>query len=147
VRFTPRLGRKQEWISLAAAPICCSRRLTLGNVPGVDGDNAYAAPVRRHHHAAGLILTHAEFRLQDGDDELPRRKVVIDENDLVQARSFRLKPNLDAWPDGDVAHPATPVDGATADARCHQFHPTSTVAIADTPEAAELLLPEERRVG
>src|SRR6266542_947258 len=52
----------------------------------------------------GLILIHAEFCLEHGDDELARRVVVVEQNDFVQARPFRLQTNLGARLGGDVGH-------------------------------------------
>jgi hypothetical protein len=46
--------------------------------------------VRGDHDLVGLVLGHAEFRLQDRDDEFARREVVVDEDDLVQPRPFGL---------------------------------------------------------
>src|SRR6185312_4060436 len=41
-----------------------------------------------------VILGHPELGHQDPDDEFPRGIVVVDEDDLVQARSFGLCPHL-----------------------------------------------------
>src|SRR5271166_942477 len=60
--------------------------------------------MRGYHHPIRLVLVHAELRLQYRDDEFPRRIVVVDENDLVQARPLRFPPNLGARSAGDVAH-------------------------------------------
>jgi hypothetical protein len=89
-----RLGRKRERIAFAAARLRRARGFGLGNVFGVDSDNADPAPMGGHHHPIGLALAHAEFRLQHRDDELPRRVIVIDEDDLVEARSFGLRLEL-----------------------------------------------------
>lgn len=43
-----------------------------------------------HHHSHGLILARVKFRLQDRDDEIAGRKVVIDQNDFVETRLFDL---------------------------------------------------------
>ena len=52
-----------------------------------------------------VILGHAEFRLQDGDDKFAGREVVVDEDDLVQARPFGLGPNLGFRLGDGVDHP------------------------------------------
>src|ERR1700722_5267940 len=91
-----RLGREQKRVALAAACFGSSRRLTLGHVLGVDRDHARTAPMCSHHHPIRLVLVHAKLRLQYRDDELPRRKIVVDENNLMEPRSFRLRPNLGA---------------------------------------------------
>ena len=62
----------------------------------IDGDDADAAPVRGDHHAVRLVLAHAELRLEHGDHEFARREVVVDENDLVEARPLGLRPDLGA---------------------------------------------------
>jgi hypothetical protein len=46
--------------------------------------------VRGDHDLVGLVLGHAEFRLQHRDDKFSRGVVVVDEDDLVQARPFGL---------------------------------------------------------
>ena len=46
--------------------------------------------MRGDHHPQSLIFAHAEFRLQDRDDELPRREVVIHQNDLMKTRALDL---------------------------------------------------------
>src|SRR5262245_44412220 len=102
-----RLCRECERISGAAAGFGTLRRLGLGDVLGEHGDHAGAAPMRREHDAVGLLLVHAEHRLEDADDELAWRVVVIEENDLVQPRPLGLGPHLDARPGRDVAHRAS----------------------------------------
>src|SRR5262245_10010804 len=99
-----RLGGKLERIALATAGFRSARGLGLGDVPGVDGDHAYPASMSGHHHPIGLILAHAEFPLEHGDDELARGVVVVEQNDLVQARPFRLEADLGARLGGDVGH-------------------------------------------
>jgi hypothetical protein len=47
-----------------------------------------------HHHSQRLILAHAEFRLQNYDDELAGREVIIDEDDFMQTGPFDLYPAL-----------------------------------------------------
>jgi hypothetical protein len=52
----------------------------------------------------GLILAHAKFRLQNHDDELAGRKVVIDQNDFVETETFGLYLIFDRGRGGDVVH-------------------------------------------
>ena len=85
-----RLGGEQQRIAFGAAGIGGARRLGLGDILGEDRDHAYAEPVRGDHDLVGLILGHAEFRLQHRDDKFSRGEVVVDEDDLVQARPFGL---------------------------------------------------------
>src|SRR4029434_10589177 len=99
-----RLGSELQRIALAAGGFRPARRVGLGDVSGVDGDRAYATLMGRHHHPIGLILIHAEFCLEHGDDELARRVVVVEQNDFVQARPFRLQTNLGARLGSDVGH-------------------------------------------
>src|SRR5712671_174062 len=99
-----RLGREQERIAFGAAGVGRARRLGLGDIPGIDRDHADAAAVRRHHHVVGLVLVHAELRLEDRDDELARREVVVDQNDLVQTRPLRLQPDFGACLAGGLGH-------------------------------------------
>jgi len=42
--------------------------------------------MRRHHHSQCLILAHAEFRLQNYDDEFAGREVIIDQDDFGLTR-------------------------------------------------------------
>jgi hypothetical protein len=63
--------------------------------------------MRGDHHPQGLILAHAKFRLQNHDDELAGRKVVIDQNDFVKTRPFDLYLILDLGPGDDVIHRRT----------------------------------------
>ena len=60
--------------------------------------------VRGDHDLVGLILGHAEFRLQHRDDEFARREIVVDEDDLVQARPFGLGLDLGLWLDDGIDH-------------------------------------------
>jgi len=47
-----------------------------------------------HHHSIGLFLAHPEFGLEHRDNELPRRVVIVDQDDLVKARSFSFRSDL-----------------------------------------------------
>jgi len=101
-----RLGREQQRITLAAACVRRSRRLALGDVLREHGDHADAALMRGDHHPIRLILIHAELRLEHSDHKFPGRIVVVQQDDLVQARSFRLQSNFGARFARDVAHRA-----------------------------------------
>jgi hypothetical protein len=57
-----------------------------------------------HHHPQGLILAHAKFCLQNHDDELAGRKVVIDQNDFVETGPFDLYLIFDVGLGDDVSH-------------------------------------------
>ena len=46
---------------------------------------------RGDHHLVGALLAHAELGLEHHDDEVARRVVVIDQDDLVQPRPFQLR--------------------------------------------------------
>src|ERR1700737_5469299 len=81
-----RLGGEQQRIALGATGVGGARRLGLGDVLGEHGDHADAALVRGDHDLVGLVLGHAEFRLQDGDDEFAGRVIVVDTDDLVKGR-------------------------------------------------------------
>jgi hypothetical protein len=63
-----------------------------------------ASVARGDHHLVGLILGHAEFGLQHRDDEFARREVVIDQDDLVQARPLDLGLDLGLGRDGGTGH-------------------------------------------
>jgi hypothetical protein len=64
--------------------------------------------MRRYHDLVGLILGHPEFRLQHEDDEFARRVVVVEQDDLVQARPLGLGANLGLGFGDGVDHPAAP---------------------------------------
>jgi hypothetical protein len=72
--------------------------------------------MRGDHHAQGLILAHAELCLQNHDDELAGRIVVVDQNDLVKTGPFGLYLVFDVGPGDDVIRRRTIPDwseGAT----------------------------------
>src|SRR5882762_5825462 len=105
-----RLGGEQQRVALGAAGVGGARRLGLGDILGEDRDHAYTEPVRGDHDLVGLVLGHAEFRLQHRDDEFARREIVIDEDDLVQAGPFDLGPDPGFWFGDGFGHcPAPPV--------------------------------------
>src|SRR5262245_6732985 len=60
--------------------------------------------MRRDHHPVGLLLAHVEDGLEHADHELARRVVVVEQNDLVEARPLRLGPNLGARLGDNVRH-------------------------------------------
>ncbi len=60
------------------------------------------------HDPVSLFLGHAENRPEDRDDELPWRVIVVDKNDLMQARLFGFRPNLGTRLDTNVAHRPVP---------------------------------------
>ena len=47
--------------------------------------------MRRHHHPIGLVLVHAEHRLEHLHDELARRVVVVEQDHFVERRALRLE--------------------------------------------------------
>jgi hypothetical protein len=97
-------GRERERIALAPARLRCTSSLGLGNVSGVNRDDASTAPMRGHHHSVALFLAHSEFGLEYRDDELPWRVVIVDQNDLVKARSFYFRQGFDARLGDDFSH-------------------------------------------
>src|SRR5439155_4029553 len=78
------LGGEEQRIALALAELGSFLRLGVGDILGVDRDNAHAALVRRHHHAVGLVFVHAKDRLEHLHDEFARGVVVSEQNDLVK---------------------------------------------------------------
>ena len=64
------------------------RRLGLGDVAGEDGDDADPLAVRGHHHIERLRLVQPEHGLEHLHHEVARRVVVVEQNDLVQARTL-----------------------------------------------------------
>lgn len=99
-----RFGREQQGIALASASIRRVRCLGFRHVLREDGDDTHAASMRCHHHAQGLTLAQAKFRLQNQNDECAGRKVVIDQNDLVEMRAFDLYLLFDFGLGDDVGH-------------------------------------------
>jgi hypothetical protein len=99
-----RLGREQQWVSHTPTGISPVRRLGFRHVLSEDSDNARAAPMGGHHHSQSLILAHVKFYLQDRDDEIAGRKVVIDQNDFVETRAFDLYLILGIGFGDDVSH-------------------------------------------
>jgi hypothetical protein len=82
--------------------------LAFGDLAGEGGDHADAALVRGHHHAIGLVLAHVEDSHQDGDDELARRIVVVDQDHLIESRLFYLRLGDGIGFDVDIAHRPSP---------------------------------------
>ena len=62
----------------------------------VDGDDPHS-----------LIFAHAKFRLQNRDDELAGREVIVDEDDFLQTRPFNLYLILDLGLGGGANHVRT----------------------------------------
>jgi hypothetical protein len=59
------------------------------------------------HHSQRLVLGHPKFRLQNHDDELARREIIIDQNDFMQTRPFDLYLILDRGLGDGVSHGRT----------------------------------------
>jgi hypothetical protein len=78
-----RLGCEQQGIALAPSGIRRVRCLRFRYILRVDSNDTTAAPMSGHHHPQRLILAHAEFRLQNHDDELAGREVIIDQDDFM----------------------------------------------------------------
>src|SRR3569623_1922396 len=102
-----RLGREIERIALGLAEFGRLLRLRFSDVAREHGDDAGALPMRREHHVHGGGLVHAKHRLEHEHDELARREVVIEQNDLVELRPLRFRFRLRARLDGDLAHRAS----------------------------------------
>jgi hypothetical protein len=102
-----RLGSEQQGIALAPASISRVRCFCFRYVLRVDGDDTSAAPMCGHHHSQRLILAHAEFRLQNYDDEFAGCEVIIDQNDFMQTRPFDLYLILDLGLGGGANHVRT----------------------------------------
>ena len=81
------LGAEAQRIALGRAGLSAARRLGLGDVLGEHGHDADALRVRGHHHVERLRFVQAKHRLQDLDHEVARRIVVVEQHDLVQART------------------------------------------------------------
>ena len=69
---------EQQRIAFASASVRCAGCFGFRHIFCVDGDDTRAAPMSGHHHSQRLVLAHAEFRLQNRDDELAGREVIID---------------------------------------------------------------------
>src|SRR5690242_7888529 len=85
----------------------------LGDLVGVNPTHAHPAAVDMQHDPGGLFPILAEEPLEDMNDELHRRVVVVQHEDLVHGRLLRLRLRLDddagGWslttvPFFDVAH-------------------------------------------
>src|SRR5216684_1355834 len=103
-----RLGREFQRMAGLAAGVGAFGGLTFGDLAGEGGDHADAALVRGHHHAIGLVLAHVEDSHQDGDDELARRIVVVDQDHLIESRLFDLRLGDGIGFDVDIAHRPSP---------------------------------------
>ena len=96
-----RLGREQQRIAFASSCIRGPRCLGFRDILC---DDTAPASVCGDHHPLGLVLSHAEFCLQDGDDELAGRIVVVEQNDLVKTRGLGLYLGRGRWLGSDVSH-------------------------------------------
>ncbi len=86
-----RLGGEEQRIAFALAEFGRFLGFGLGDVPGVDRDDAGAALVRGHHHAISLVRIHAEHRLEHLHHEFARRVIVVEQDHLVERRPLRLR--------------------------------------------------------
>ena len=68
------------------------RHFRLGDLVGEDA--AFADPIVVHvkHDLRRLLLVLVEERLQNGDHELHRRVVVVEQQNAVHVRTLRLRP-------------------------------------------------------
>jgi hypothetical protein len=64
--------------------------------------------MRCDHDLVGLVLGHPKFSLQHHDDELARREVIVDQDNLVQAWPFGLGADFCFGLGDGVNHPAAP---------------------------------------
>src|ERR1700733_2308729 len=101
------LGREQQRIAFASTSVrrvgCFGFRYILR----VDGNDTRAASMSGHHHPHSLIFVHAKFRLQNRDDELAGREIIIDQDDFMQTRPFDLYLILDLGLSDGVSHGRT----------------------------------------
>src|SRR5262245_37164674 len=84
------LCREIERIALGAAHFRSFLRLSLRHVAGIDRDDAGSLLVRRHHHLVGVTFVHPEYGLEYLHDELARRVVIVEQDDLPQRRTLSL---------------------------------------------------------
>jgi hypothetical protein len=66
--------------------------LGRGDVPGKDAAYPHALSVDLEHDSRGTFAIHAEIFLQDDDDEIHRRVVVVQQHDLVEGGRTRARP-------------------------------------------------------
>lgn len=70
------------------------RHLGLGNLVRVDPADADALVVNMQHDARRVFLSFVEEPLKDKNDELHRREIVIEKENLVEARLLRFRSGL-----------------------------------------------------
>ena len=70
------------------------RHLALGNLVRINSANADALVVNVQHDARRVFLSFVEEPLKDKNDELHRREIVIEKQDLVEARLLRFRSGL-----------------------------------------------------
>jgi hypothetical protein len=99
-----RFGCEQEWEAHSATSVCCSGCLSLGDVSGVNGNDTDATLMRGDHDTLRLAGIHTKLCLQHDDNELPRGKVIVDENNFVKPGSLGFWLNLGARPAIDISH-------------------------------------------
>jgi hypothetical protein len=99
-----RLGREQQWIAFASTSVRRIGCFGFRHIFCVDGDDTRAAPMSGHHHPQSLIFAHAKFRLQNRDDELAGREIVIEQDNFMQARPFDFYLILDLGLGDCVSH-------------------------------------------
>ncbi len=66
------------------------RRFHLGDLAGINSGHAHALRMHLKHDAHGVRFRPLKDRLQDEDDEIHRRKIVIVNQDLVERRRLEL---------------------------------------------------------
>ena len=88
----------------AAPHIGRFRRFAFGYVSRENGHHANTALMRRHHDTIGLLLGHAENALQDRDDELARREIVVYQYHLMKPRPLGFRRLLRASYGIRIAH-------------------------------------------
>jgi hypothetical protein len=76
-----RLGREQQWIAFALAGVRRTGCFGSRHISCVDDDTRCA--YERLSSLQRLALGHAKFRLPDPDDDLARRKIIIDQDDFI----------------------------------------------------------------
>src|SRR5262249_12694358 len=118
-----RLRGEEQRIPLALAELGALLRLGIGDVLGIDRDDAGAAPVGGHHYPIGVVGVHAEHGLEHLHHEFARRVVVVEQDDLPQGWPLSLRQHLGAWFDDGLAHRTLPTCGV--DRRSIMRHSTS----------------------
>src|SRR5260221_12233117 len=86
--------------------------LRFGDLVGVNAADADATPMHMQHYSGRLVTGLAEEPLEDVHDKLHRGVIVVQHENLIQRRLFRLRLGLDDGAGGwaliaallDVAH-------------------------------------------